>query len=342
MAINDVILKVAGQTFTGWKSVQVDRAIDALVGSFRLTLSDRWPGAPDSWGIRAGDACEVLLGGETIMTAWIDRAAFSIRPDRHPIVMSGMEKTIDLTDCSAIHTPGSWKGRRLEQIAADLTAPFGIKVKALVSTGAVFPAFALQQGESVFEAISRMARQRGVLPVTNVDGDLELIRPGQARAGFTLAYGENLEEIAFEDDYGDRFSDYILKGYARDGASRPKATAKDAGVTRYRPLLIVHDDDSTPGNLADRAKHEATIRAGRGQRTQATVTGWRDAGGELYRPDRLAAVRAAVVGVEGERLIHAVSYRADDRGRRTVLSLAPKEAFSLQAIPAAPARRRSR
>lgn len=336
-----IILKVAGREFTGWKSIQLDLGLDALVGSFSFAMSDRWPGAPDSWGVEAGDACEVYIGSEKVMTAWIDKATYSVDPDKHPITMAGMARTIDLTDCSAIHTPGSWKKRRMEQIAGDLTKPFNIAVKAIAPTGAVFPSFALQQGESVFEAIDRMARQRGLLPVTNADGDVELITPGKTPAGYTLELGRNIETISFENDLGDRFSDYVLKGYARDGKTRPKASAKDAGMGRYRPLLIVHDDDSTPGNLAARAKHEATIRAGRGQRIQVGVSGWRAADGQLYRYDRLAPVKAKAVGIDSDLLVSHISFRHDDSGRRSVLTLAPKEAYSLMAVPT-PARRRRR
>ncbi|MBI1407291.1 MAG: hypothetical protein GC145_14345 [Caulobacter sp.] len=336
---DDINLKVVGQALRGWKSVSVTRGIDALAGPFSLGLSHRWPGAPADWGIQGDDACEVLIGDEKVMTGWIDTPVHSIDPRRHPFTVSGAAKTVDLIDCSAIHTPGSWKNRKLEQIAADLTAPFGIKVKAVASTGAAFPTFALQQGEKVFDAINRMARQRGVTAVTTIDGDLEFIQPGKTAAGYSLIEGENFEVATFTDNRTQRFSEYLLKGYSADGKTRPKATAKDEGVRRHRPLLIVHDDDSTPGNLSDRAKYEATRRAGEGKELVVTVSSWRARNGQLYAPDRLVPVKAPSIGVEGELLIKSVTYLRDAvSGTRAELMLSPKEAFSLMPIPA-PAKR---
>lgn len=341
MADEQTILKVGGKMFSGWTSVEVTRGIDALVGRFSIALTERWPGQPEEWGIEAGDACELFFGADKVMTGWIDEASYSLDPERHPVTVTGMERTGDLTDCSAIHVPGSWKRRKLEQIAGDLAKPFGISVKAIAPTGAAFAAFALQQGETVFEALDRMARQRGVLPVTTAEGDVELITPGKVSAGYTLEIGVSLEAVTFRNSLADRHSEYLLKGYSSDGKSRPKATAKDAAVARYRPLLIIHDDDSAPGNLSDRAKHEATVRAGRGQQVVATVTGWRAANGQLYRPDRLAPIKAKAIGIDGELLVYSVTYRLDLKGQRTELALAPKEAFS-QGVIQAPRKRRRR
>ncbi|NBB17558.1 hypothetical protein GVN21_19525 [Caulobacter sp. SLTY] len=340
MASSGVEIKVGGRRFDGWKSVELTRGIDALAGFFTVKLTERWPGQPDHWGIEGGDACEVLIDGEKVMTGWIDAPSWSLASATHPVVITGVEKTTDLVDCSAIHTPGSWKKRKLEQIATDLAAPFGITVTAKADTGAAFPTFALNQGETVFEAINRMARLRGVLVVSTPDGDVELIHPGKTPAGYTLAVGDNIEDITFTNRHADRFSEYLLKGYGADAKSRPKATAKDAGVARYRPLLIIEDGEASQGSLAARAKFEATVRAGRGQQVKVTCSGWRAASGELFRPDRLVPVRARQVGVEGELLLYSVTYRFDESGRRAELALAPKEAFSLEPIPAPKARRR--
>lgn len=339
---DDINIKVASQILRGWKSVSVTWGIDALAGRFSLYLSHRWPGDPADWGIKGDDACQVFIGDDKVITGWIDTPDHSIDPNRHPFGVSGSSKTVDLIDCSAIHTPGSWKNRKLEQIASDLAAPFGIKVKAVASTGAAFPTFALQQGEKVFDAINRMARQRGVLPITTPEGDLELIQPGKSAAGYSLIEGENIETATLVDSRVDRFSEYILKGYSADGRSRPKAIAKDAGVTRYRPLLIVNDDDSTPATLSDRAKYEATTRAGKGREATVVVSGWRSADGQLYRPDRLVPVRAPSIGLDEELLIKSVTFTRDATGTRTRLALSPKEAFSLMAVPAPAKRKRKR
>lgn len=343
MAADEVAMKVGSQIFDGWTYVEADRGIDNLVGAFTLGASDRWPGMPEDWGFAGGDACSLSIGDELVVTGWIDRPRWSIEPEEHPVLIAGLERTVDLTDCSALNKPGTWRNRRLEQIVADLAGPFDIAVTAKADTGAAFSSFSLQQGETVFNAIDRLCRQRAVLPVTTPAGDLEIIQPGQIKAGYELAVGKNLLAASFEDDMSERFSDYLIKGYALDGASRPKASIHDGAVGRYRPLLIVNDDEGAPGSLQQRARLEASTRAGRGQRVTARVRGWRDEKlGELYVPNRLVPVYAPEIGIEGELLIYSVSYRRDAKdGTQTVLSLAPKEAFGPGVIPA-PRRRRRR
>lgn len=335
-----VRLVVAGKAFAGWQEVEIERGLDALAGGFRMAFTETFPDQPEQWQIEPGDACEVWIGEDRVMTGWIDRREGSATVDRHQLEISGRERTSDLLDCSAVHKPGSWTNRKLEQIAAELAQPFGVKVTAVASTGAAFRRFALQQGESVFEAIERMARQRGVLAVTTEAGDLEFRRPGAVQAGYRLVLGENLESITHTNDISDRFSEYHLKGDAADD-SRPNAQAKDPAVRRHRPLLIVNDDDSTAATLTDRAKWEATVRAGKAQTVAAQVSGWRTASGALYRPDRVAPVSAGLLGLDASLLIVSVRYELNERGSRCQLGLAPPEAYSLLAIPEPASRRRT-
>lgn len=337
----EITLTIAGQVFGGWTSVEVSRRLDALAGSFNMEMTERWPGHPDKWQITAGSPCSVAVGKDKVFTGYVDEVDPSYDAGRHQVRVTGREKTADLIDCSAIHKPGSWKNRRIEQIAAELASPFGIATKAVTATGAPFPAFALQQGETVFEAIDRMAKQRGLLPVTNEDGDLEFRRPGQTKASYRLVEGDNIEGGSFRNDAKARFSDYIIKGHGVGAdflsgtkASRPSASAKDPGMPRYRPLLIVHNVGATTASLTDRAKWEATTRAAKGQEATLKVVGWRSRDGALYRFDQLVTASAPTLGVEGELLVSGVKYSLDSRGGVTDLTLVRKEAFSLLALPA--------
>lgn len=337
--MSDVVsLKVGGDRYEGWKEVSIETGLDNLSGAFNLALTERFPDQPEKWVIKDGAACEVWIGDDLVSTGYVDEGSNSIGSDSHPVEVSGRDKTGDLVDASAIHTPGTWSNRKLEQIAADLAAPFGVTVKAVTDTGEPFAKFALQQGETVFEAIERMCRMRAVLPTTSPAGVLELRRPGQAQAGYQLRLGENLKSIRHRRSQRDRFSSYILKGQAsgddvEGAAARPRAEAKDPDVTRYRPLVIVNSEQTTQANLADRAKWEATVRAGRSREVTAVVQGWRAPDGSLYRADVLVQVVADQVGVNEILLVTAVRFTAGERGKLAELTLAPKEAFSLLAIP---------
>ncbi len=335
---DQLILKVGGTEFRGWQKAEVRQGINALCGSFQISLTDRWAGQPDQWQIEAGSPCEVWIDSDQLGTGYVGRARYKETSTKRTIEVEAREKTQDLVDCSAIRDPGSWTNRKLEQIATDLAQPFGISVTAVASTGEAFPKFALEQGETVFSAIQRMCQARGVLPVTTPTGDVQLINPGQVRAGYGLTLGQNIEEFDFDNDVSERFSDYIVKGYAghkaRGGGAHPKATAQDKGVVRYRPLLIVHDDQATPAVVDKRARWEASVRSARSQKVMATLPGWREpTSGELYRFDRVVAVSAERDGVDEDLLIGSVRYFIDEKkGRRTEVELMPTAAYSLEPV----------
>lgn len=341
--MRDVVsLQIGGALYEGWQDVSIETGLDSLAASFNLALTERFPDQPELWVIEPGSSCQVLIGDDLVITGYVDEGSNDIDADSHPVRATGRSKTGDIVDCSAVHTPATWTQRRLEQIVADIAAPFGVSVAAIADTGEPFAKFALQQGESAFEAIERMCRMRAVLPTTTAAGVLELRRPGQVRAGYQLRLGENLLSVRHSRGQRDRFSHYILKGQASgDGvegaAARPKAEARDAGVTRYRPLVIVNSEQTTRASLEDRAKWEATVRAARSRQVQATVQGWRAPDGSLYRPDVLVKVVARQVGLDHELLVTNVRFSAGDQGKRAVLTLAPKEAFSLREIPASEA-----
>lgn len=332
------ILQIGDQRFEGWTGVQVERALDSLAGSFSFGMTERWPEQPEKWVIESGAPCEVFLGGEPLMRGWVDEGNYSLSADDHPIDISGREVTCDLVDCSAIHKSGSWNGQTLEKIAAELVSPFGISVAASATPGAAFGKFALQQGESVFDALDRMCRMRGVLPMTTPAGQLRFDRPGRARATYGLEVGVNAITARRRTSARDRFSQYLIKGQAAGAdvsgsAARPTAKASDQGVTRHRPMLIVNSEQSTQASLEERARWEATVRAGRSEEVQVEVRGWRADNGALFALGELVPVRAPVLGVDDELLVKALRHSDGDQGMRTLITLCPPEAFSLLTLP---------
>ena len=181
LAPHEVALEIGGLGYTGWTEIVIERSIDAMVGGFDLTLSAKEKTGAEDWPIEDGAACRVLLGGEVLITGYVDVAARFIGPDNRGLQVRGRDKAADLVDCSAIHTPGSWSGQKLEAIARALAEPFGVPVEIVGDTGAAFGKFALQQGETVFSAIDRMARYRGLVAWSAGDGTLRVGNPDSGR-----------------------------------------------------------------------------------------------------------------------------------------------------------------
>jgi prophage tail gpP-like protein len=330
---------INGGAYGGWTSIEVTKSLDTMAGGFDIGTTERWPGQPADWPVQTGDAVQIMESGELLLTGWVDVVGPREDASSHEIRVSGRGRTNDLVDCSAMNMPGRWANQKIEAIIGDLTSPFGISVATSGDTGAPFAAFALQQGEAVKDAIDRLCQQRGLLPVETTSGDLMLTAPGTDRAGGQLVLGgpgANLIAGEGKHDASARFSLYVVKGQRQgndqdSGATVSKVTASavDPLVTRYRPLMIISEEQADTGSAANRAKFAATVRAGRSQSGKLTRTGSRDAAGALWAANRLITVNAPDLGLQGDLLISEVRFAAGDSGTTTEISVTRPEAYSL-------------
>ncbi len=334
-----VELQVAGAIYGGWKSLRLGRGIEQIAGTFEMSVTERWAGQASARPIRPGDPCQVLIGGQPVITGYVDDVRISYDAQDHSVTVSGRDKTGDLVDCSAVYKTGQWSNRRIDQIAADLCAPFGITVQAITDVGTPFATWNIEEGETVFECIERGARMKALLLISDGEGRLLLARAGTGRVGVELVEGQNILRAEALFSWRERFSTYTVKAQVPGNddifgisASQVTGHATDSTINRYRPLIVIAEDNGSPATLAQRAQWEAVVRMGRGNRGTISVQGWREqAGGDLWQPNRLVRVRSPMLSVDADMLIAGCSYLLDDRGTRTELTICRREAFELVA-----------
>lgn len=346
----DLRLVVNGTAFGGWQSIRVRRSMEEVAGHFDLTVSELWPEQSTPREIRTGDKAAIDIDGETVITGFVDTLVAAIGERSHTVNITGRDATADMVDCSAMHSKGEWRNARLDQIARDLAAPFGIAVKVDADIGAPFPVWAQQEGERAFECLERAARQRAVLLLSDGRGGLVLGKASRTRVGTALVEGENLLACNVRNDAAERYQTYIVKGQragsddvSGEAASTMKATATDAGVTRPRTLVIVAEDEADLAALQRRAKWEASVRAARALTANASAQGWTHRDG-LWAPNTLVRLRAPALRIDRDLLIRDVELVVDEQGTRAELVLTPAEAYSLVAMPGkqkAPRRKRA-
>lgn len=322
-------LIVNGQIYGGWKSVRVTRGMEQMAGAFDLEVTDRWPGdgVIRDWPIRAADACQVRLDGKPAITGYVDAVEVGLDVGGTSVRVSGRDRTGDLVDCSAVHA-GQWASRALSAIARELAKPFGIEVVA--KADGKLASFSLQEGETVFEALERAARQVGVLLTSDTEGRLLLTRTGAVRVPVDLVQGVNILRANGTFGVNERFSQITIKGQGRgEDEGQAKATARDAEIGRYRPLVVIAEEQQgAQVSLKRRAEWEKNVRAGRGSRADVTVQGWSHADG-LWLPNHRVRVDAPAIRAQAELIIVACTYVLDASGSRTELSLADPRAFDL-------------
>lgn len=337
---SEVQLRVNGVDYSGWKSVRIVRGIEQIAGSFELGVTDTDPDTLESLRpIRPGDICQLSVDGQVVITGFVDDRDATHGKDNHELRIAGRDATGDLVDCAAIHKTGEWANRSMKQIAENLCAPFGIKVKVETDIGNALSKWKIETSESVFSCLERLARDRGVLLVSDGQGGLLITRASKKRSGAALLSGENILSASLGISHRDRFKTYTVKAQ-RPGddenfgdALSVSAGAKDDGVGRYRPLIVLADDQADYAGAKRRAQWEANVRAGRATQLTVRVLGWSHAEG-LWEPNTLVTVQHPWLDLNSELLIKTVVFTLDEGGAITELQLTRREAFDLIPMPA--------
>lgn len=104
-------------------------------------------------------------------------------------------------------------------------------------------------------------------------------------------------------------------------------TAKDPGVSRYRPKVIVAEAQADDGAAQKRADWEMRRRIAKATEATISVVGWRQSNGELWRPNMMVSVDAPWLSLDRELLISAVEYSYGNDGEVATLTLTLPDAF---------------
>lgn len=336
-----IVLNVSGQQWDGWTEMSLTRSLDAIAGEFDLTITTQWSEAAPRT-IKEGLPCLVSIGKETVLTGYIDDFIPSYDAENVSIRVMGRDKTGDLVDSSVVHKSGQWKGIRLEQLAREIAQPYGITVISETDTGEAFSSVVLEQGETGFELLDRLAKQRGVLLTSNAAGQLVITRASKKRATVALVLGENILAARGRFSWRERASQYIVKGSSgAGGATWDEQPAKviggrqvsidDAEINRYRPKILVNEDSLTVGGASTRGDWYKARMMGEANTTEITVAGWRENGdtGPLWQTNLRVDIRDPIQNLDTTWLIKSVTLSEGDEGRIAVLALVPPESLDL-------------
>ena len=101
MSDNIIYISVGGRKYTNWTSVKIDTSLETLTSSFTLSVVDKNIQKENSdWPIRPQDECIIFIGGEKIITGYIDELKVNVTKDSHIINIVGRDKTSDIVDCN--------------------------------------------------------------------------------------------------------------------------------------------------------------------------------------------------------------------------------------------------
>lgn len=341
-------LNIGRSRFEGWTSVSVTHSIEQVASSFELSLTDRWAVSQEPRQVRGGDACGLALNDQPLINGYIDAARPGYDANARRLRVSGRAKTCDLVDCSLPLEGGQFKGQSLVQLAKAFCAPFGIEVVNTVpeANQPVAANWQLEPGETGFESLERAARFARCLLTCDPAGRLVITRAGTAVLPVHLRHGEQIVEADGDFDQRDRFSEYTVKGDSSAGgsdfdemdgesATQSVGRATDDGVRRYRPMVLIGEDNLDNQKAGLRADWEMRTRRARSEKVEVTLQGWNMEGTNLLWPiNHQIRITDPWLGLDARLLlITAVTFTKDGQGTRTKLSLMPREGFEVDPIP---------
>lgn len=338
---DDLILKVGDQKYGGWDSIRVTRGIERCPSDFDILLTERYPGEAADLVVQPGDACQVLLGKDLVITGYIDRVGFSVTAGKHDVRITGRGKCADLVDCSA-----QWPGAQILncsilQIAQKLAKYNYIDVSAQNDDGRSnfsVPVFNLMLSETSWDVIERICRFAQLLAYDGTDGNLILSGLGATRAASGFTQGINVQEMHATFSQDQRYSEYVAFLQSVDvfsdagNSGNLLGTYPDAGVLRPRRHVIIAEQGSWGAAqqvCKDRAAWEAARRFGRSQRLEITTDSWRDSSGALYTPNTQVLLSLPEVKIDGKTwVISEVTYNLKQgTGTTCDLVIMPPQAF---------------
>ena len=336
-----VALRVGGKDYGGWKTVKVTCSIEALAGSFSLSVTDRWSGQNQPWPIRRGDECSVIINDVPMITGFVEVIAPKLDVNERSMTVEGRDRTCDLVDSSAQLATWSFTNVGVLALAQKICAPYGVNVTLQAGLNpaklTIPKKYSIDPGDTAARALQNVCKVAGLLAVSDGVGNIVLTRAGRERVATSIVEGINLKSGSARFDAMSLFHKYEVmashKGrddlYGEDAAG-VRGTATDENVRSTRVTIVRPDANMTAELAKSHAEWEATTRVAHANAAKVTVAGWQESAFEPVWPrNKLVRVKSPTLLVpDGHMLIAGTTFTSDvDSGTVTTLDLRDPNSF---------------
>ena len=106
MVSDPISLTVGNVAVSGWQRVQCTLGLDLMPNTFLVEATEFYPtpgptSALASVVILEGQACQLKIGSDLVLTGYVATVEREMAADRHLVRVTGASKSTDLVDCSA-------------------------------------------------------------------------------------------------------------------------------------------------------------------------------------------------------------------------------------------------
>jgi prophage tail gpP-like protein len=332
MAAEIITVRANGMSYSAFRRVDLEHGFDEAALAFHLVAAAELDGQPAAEALAPGTALDIYFGADLACRGYTDR--YQPRRDEHAsaeVLISGRSKSQDFVDCAALSDSGQFKQQTLLAIAQKLDR-FGIGVTSDQELEALDD-FAITPGETCFRAVEKKLRSEGLTLSGQRDGSLLITKPGNARHAGALISGDNVLGESADLNWAHRHSQVIVRGQQADGhgqgALQVAGQAQDDAVSRYRPVVVVADDEIDGASAQERADMRLAREAGESIRASIKVAGFRDDAGTLWTPGWQAFLQSDFLGLAQMMLIQRAGFsQSREGGTTTVLDLVDPRAYA--------------
>jgi prophage tail gpP-like protein len=327
-----VTVSAGGQNWSGFESVDVIAGFNEAARSFRLSIAAQLGGGGTFATFAAGGQVSISSNDDLLVTGYVDRYQPHLDGHQKAIIdVSGRGKGQDAIDCSALHSTGNFQNQTVLQIAQALDQ-FGIGFSSDQMLQQI-PSYQVTPGESVFRCVEKLCRSQGLVVAGQPDGSI-MITKVSGQSNSPLIEGYNCKALSADHNWAGRHSQVIARGQRPVGNGAQnlqiEQMAMDASVNRFRPVLVVIDEDTDSTRAMSRAKWRLAREAGHALKASIEVQGFHDDGGQLWTPGNLTWLESEFLSVQQNMAIERVVYSQSRAGSTTQLELCDPQALGGQ------------
>jgi len=334
-------IEAGGLTVEDFETVWVKLYDGEAWPEFRFTMAER--DAPGTWEkvqLVPGLPCVITLGGQRAITGTIISRQVAYDATTHATQLYGKGGTFWATKSSAKTKTGNFDNKTFRQIVEEVFHGGYVKYKVgIIHKGREFleplHQIQIQQGESNWDFLERVARPIGAIMSSDKDGNIVVIWPRTMENAGALMEGVNILKCNFVVSEDTTNMEYLVT--AQSDASSGN-TGKDAQEIISDPVKGTQRQPSLNVTMAEgplKGKPQATFRAANEMRwgeaarvhAQVTVQGWINPGtGQLWLPGQIVTLASPMCPFNGSLGIKSVTFTQDSRsGTLTMLELVQPE-----------------
>ncbi len=346
-ASETAVLTVGGRAYSGWTSVMLRRVYGGACSDFEFTAAEPLDtGTTDysNWKISVGDQCTIMLAGILAFTGYVFVRQGSFNATQHGLMVTGRSLTADAVDSSAPVNGGQYKGYTFQALASALAKQAGVNLVIKGSSpdlSRAFPQFSIAYGETVFMAVERLARLRGLHITDDAKGNwiADAFDPKTSSAG-QLVEGKNVIEARASIDGSRSFNIINIVGQ-RPGDDQTNGTpSRDVSASltnsNARPTrrsIMIMEEPGSPQDAVTRANHETAYNATDLVDCHCGVQGWQSAPGTLWDTGLNYTVKSPMLDLDRTLASRQVIYRQSEAGSRTEIDLCTPESLAFSSTP---------